>query len=251
MMVSKALAGSAAIALLVACSAAWGAAEPVFSDTGPDAAAYGANEKFPIGKRSALPPKSELVGRFSHFDEIYPSHRVAKGEGASPLRRASKELEQPYAFQGRTYSLRDYLERDPATGLLIARGDEILFEHYRYARTDRHRLLSQSMAKTITGLLVGIAVSEGAIRSIDQPAADYVPSLTGTEYGRTPIRALLHMSSGVAFRETYDGSDDSAARCSQRIVGGRKSPLRCSIRARFPQRRAFTMRARKPKSSVL
>ena len=191
MMVSKALAGSAAIALLVACSAAWGAAEPVFSDTGPDAAAYGANEKFPIGKRSALPPKSELVGRFSHFDEIYPSHRVAKGEGASPLRRASKELEQPYAFQGRTYSLRDYLERDPATGLLIARGDEILFEHYRYARTDRHRLLSQSMAKTITGLLVGIAVSEGAIRSIDQPAADYVPSLTGTEYGRTPIRALL------------------------------------------------------------
>ena len=60
------------------------------------------------------------------------------------------------------------------------------------------------MAKTITGLLVGIAASEGAIRSIDDTAAIYVPELAGTEYGATPLRALLHMSSGVAFREqTY------------------------------------------------
>ncbi|HEY8290334.1 MAG TPA: serine hydrolase, partial [Acetobacteraceae bacterium] len=72
------------------------------------------------------------------------------------------------------------------------------------------RFLSQSMAKTITAMLIGIAVQEGAIRSIDQPAADYVPGLAGTEYGKTPIRALLHMASGVAFNETYDGTDDIA-----------------------------------------
>ena len=62
------------------------------------------------------------------------------------------------------------------TGLLIARGDTILFEHYRYARTDKDRFLSQSMAKTLTGLLVGIAVSEGAIHSIDDAAVTYVPA---------------------------------------------------------------------------
>ena len=95
------------------------------------------------------------------------------------------------------------------TGLLIAREDTILFEHYRYARSDQDRLLSNSMAKTITSMLVGIATSEGAIRSIDDTAAIYVPELAGTEYGATPLRALLHMSSGVAFREqTYQPDDD-------------------------------------------
>ena len=63
------------------------------------------------------------------------------------------------------------------------------------------------MAKTITAML-GIAINEGAIHSI--PAQTYVPDLTGTELGRTPIRALLHMSSGIQFSEDYSGSDDDA-----------------------------------------
>jgi CubicO group peptidase (beta-lactamase class C family) len=68
---------------------------------------------------------------------------------------------------------------------------------------------SQSMARTLTGLLVGIAVSEGAIHSIDDTAATYVPEMAGTEYGATPLSALLHMSSGVAFREqTYEPDED-------------------------------------------
>ena len=63
-------------------------------------------------------------------------------------------------------------------------------------------------AKTITGLLVGIPISEGAIRSIDDTAATYVPELEGTAYGATPLRALLHMSSGATFRETNQPDDD-------------------------------------------
>ena len=59
------------------------------------------------------------------------------------------------------------------------------------------------MAKTITALLIGIAVKEGAIRSIDDLAEIYLPDLKGTEYGRTPIKALLQMSSGVAFSKVY------------------------------------------------
>src|SRR4029450_1873164 len=110
---------------------------------------------------------------------------------------------------GRQKAIGDYLETHPVTALLIARGDTILFEHYRYARSDQDRLLSNSMAKTITGLLVGIAISEGAIRSIDDTAATYVPGLEGTAYGGPPLRALLRMSSGVAFLErTYQPDED-------------------------------------------
>ncbi|MCX7356432.1 MAG: serine hydrolase, partial [Alphaproteobacteria bacterium] len=185
-------------------------AGPVFSDTGPDAAAYGAEEGYPVGTQRARPPQKFLVGTFSHYDQIYPSRGVVKSEAPSLLRRSDEEIALTYRFRDGTYGLRDYLDRNPVTGLLIARDDEILFEHYRYARTDTERFVSQSMAKTVTAMLLGIAVEEGAIRSIDQPAADYVPELAGTEYGKTPIRALLHMSSGVKFKEAYDGTGDNS-----------------------------------------
>jgi len=94
--------------------------------------------------------------------------------------------------------------------LLIVRDRTIMFEHYQYARTDRDRMLSQSMAKTVNAMLIGIALGEGAIRSVDDLAAAYVPGLAGSQLGATSIRALLHMASGIDFTETYDGHDDSA-----------------------------------------
>jgi CubicO group peptidase (beta-lactamase class C family) len=57
------------------------------------------------------------------------------------------------------------------------------------------------MAKTVTAMLIGIAIHEGRIRSVDDLAAAYVPELSGTEYGRTSLRHLLQMSSGVRFTE--------------------------------------------------
>ena len=181
----------------------------VFSDTGPDAAAYGAAAGFPVGTRATASQLENLVGTYSHFDEMFSSR---------PIRRATtpwlfKRVAEPaisYNFRADRLSIEDYLGRNPTTGLLIAKDDTILYEHYQYARTDRDRFLSQSMAKTITAMLIGIAVSENKIRSIDDLVSVYVPGLANTEYGKTPIRDLLHMSSGVAFTENYDGKDDVA-----------------------------------------
>jgi CubicO group peptidase (beta-lactamase class C family) len=146
---------------------------------------------------------------YSHFDTVHPMRTVPKPATPSILKRSAEEIAPFYHYDGRQKAIGDYLNTHPVTGLLIARDDTILFEHYRYARTDKDRLLSNSMAKTITALLVGIAISEGAIRSIDDTAATYVPEMAGTEYGATPLRALLQMSSGVAFREqTYQADDD-------------------------------------------
>jgi len=77
-----------------------------------------------------------------------------------------------------------------------------------YDRNDRDRFTSWSMAKTVTAMLLGIAIAEGLIRSVDEPAAAYVPALEATEYGRTSLRHLLQMSSGVRFIEDYSGNDD-------------------------------------------
>jgi CubicO group peptidase (beta-lactamase class C family) len=84
----------------------------------------------------------------------------------------------------------------------------VLAERYQYDRTADQRFVSQSMAKSITSLAVGIALAEKKIASLDDTVAKYVPKLAGSAYGDTTIRNILRMSSGVRFNESYDHNDD-------------------------------------------
>ena len=194
-------------------SAAGSAADgPVFNASGPDAEHYGSSEDYPVPgwlrgvwDGNPWPPKYR-VGAFSHVRDIYKTRIVPRA--ASPWSFRRRAVEFGYRFRGRESSIADYLSRNPVTGLLVARDDEIFFEHYQYGRTDRDRLIAQSMTKSITSLLVGLAVADGAIRSIEDTAETYVADLRGSEYGRTPIRDFLHMASGVDFGEERDGGRD-------------------------------------------
>ena len=184
-------------------------AGPVFSDTGPDAAVYGAAAGYPVGTRATASQLGNLVGTYSHFGELFPSRPIRHAGTPWQFKRAA-EPSITYRLGPERLSIADYLKRNPVTGLLIAKDDTILYEHYQYARTDLDRFLSQSMAKTITAMLIGIAISEGKIKSVDDMASTYVSGLAGTEYGKTSVGDLLHMASGVAFSEIYDGHDDVA-----------------------------------------
>ena len=197
----------AAFLVAALAGALWGCAAsgPRFAADGPDAEEYGASAGYPT---TVINRPRFFVGMFSHYDQLFESRRVPRAAEPWRLGRAAAEPAVRYEHDGKTFTLDDYLARNPATGLLIAKGDTILVERYQYARTDRQRLVSFSMAKTATAMLVGIAVAEGRIRSVDDPAATYVPELAGTEYGGTPLRHLLQMSSGVRFIERYDGRDD-------------------------------------------
>jgi CubicO group peptidase (beta-lactamase class C family) len=185
---------------------------PVFSPAGPKAELYGAAEGFPVPdpvlariQGNPFEPKYR-VGAFSHFDELFPTRLVRRADTTWTFKREPADIH--YSYRGQQSSIAEYLSRNPVTGLLIAKDDRILIEHYQYRRTDRDRLISQSMVKSIVGMLIGIAVSEGAIKSVDDPAETYVAGFTGTEYGKTPIRDLLHMSSGVEFGEERNGGSD-------------------------------------------
>jgi CubicO group peptidase (beta-lactamase class C family) len=150
------------------------------------------------------------VGVFSHFDAMGEAHLVPRAGTPSPFARAPIAAEFRYRYDNRDYTLAEFLERNPVTGLLIIKDGTILSEHYQYVRTEKDRFTSFSMAKTINAMLIGIALQERRIASIDDLAETYVPGLKGTPYGATSIRDLLHMSSGVEYREVYDGHDDAA-----------------------------------------
>jgi CubicO group peptidase (beta-lactamase class C family) len=200
------------------------AGAPRFAPSGPSAEDYGASAGYPTGDRTTFFRVPFLVGSHSHLDEVFEGRLVRRGPTPSPLTRAPSEPAIRYTFQGETRTLDDYLARHPTTALLVAQHDTILVERYQYGRNDRQRLTSWSMAKTVTSMLIGIALAEGQLRSVNDPAATYVPGLAGTEYGRTSLRDLLQMSSGVRFLEEYSGRDDVSRLANdtflQRGLGG-------------------------------
>jgi CubicO group peptidase (beta-lactamase class C family) len=196
---------------------------PVLSAAGPDAELYGAADGYPVpevalARRQGNPwdPKYR-VGAFTHLDDLYPTRLVNRA--ATPWTFKCSPSEIWYQYRGHRYTLTDYMARKPITGLLVCKGDRILFESYQYSRTDLDRFVSQSMVKSIIGVLIGIAITEGAIRSVDDTAEAYVPGLRGTEYGATPIRDLLHMSSGVDFGEDRDHGRDLNRLWNDMVLG--------------------------------
>jgi CubicO group peptidase (beta-lactamase class C family) len=165
----------------------------------PDEALLGKAQGYPVCELQRGPtPEECLVGSYSHLDSLVASHRVAHGIRVTPLRHGS----------GRSSDADRFMAENRNTGLLVLRGDEILAERYNYERKPGDRFTSMSMAKTVVGMLVGIAVAEGRIASIDDVASKYVPELKGEPYGETTLRHLLTMSSGVRFTENYGGHDD-------------------------------------------
>src|SRR5258707_10837465 len=102
-----------------------------FSDTGPDAAAYGAAAGFPVGTRATASQLENLVGTYSHFDGMFSSRPVRRATTPWLFKRAP-EPAISYNFGSDRLSIENYLGRNPTTGLLIARDDTILYEHYQY-----------------------------------------------------------------------------------------------------------------------
>jgi CubicO group peptidase (beta-lactamase class C family) len=192
------------------------------SRAAPDENALGKSEGYPICGSLLAPEPRCLVGLVSRRDEVYPHHIVARPARARALNHVTPEPAIRIDYGQYAGTLDDYLARNRTTGLLILKGDSILVERYQYDRTPAHRLTSFSMAKTVVAMLVGTALADGSIKSLDDPAQNYVVELTGTPYGETSIRHLLTMSSGVRFSETYSGGDDFSTMARLSLLGESK-----------------------------
>lgn len=87
--------------------------------------------------------------------------------------------------------------------LLVVKNDSLLFEKYWRGYSDSSLSGSFSMAKSVTGLLVGIALKEGKIGSLNDPVSKYIPEFKEGEKSKVKIIHLLTMSSGSDWDESY------------------------------------------------
>lgn len=186
----------------------------------------GDGHRYPLGPPLAESGERFRVGTFSNMDRLFPNNRVRKGVKILPFKKAEHEPAIHYVVNGGSLSIEDYLHRNRVSGLLVIKDGKILIERYRYERRDTDRFVSNSIAKSITGLAVGLALQDGLISSLDDKAATYVPELAGTAYGATSIRNLLRMSSGVRFSEDYSGNDDLAPFIRALVANGAVEALK-------------------------
>ena len=192
----------------------------------PDEALLNKPGNYPVGTASTWYGNAYRVGSWSALDKVVgiQTRIVARPAHPSPMPHAVAPSPIAYRYKNTGYILSDYLDRQRTTGLLVLKNGEIVAEHYRYGRSEDARFLSFSKAKSVTSLLVGVALAKGQIASLDDAAEKYVDALVGSPYGATTVAQLLRMSSGLTFTERYDGTDDIArlARASAGVQGAGK-----------------------------
>jgi len=95
------------------------------------------------------------------------------------------------------------MERMNTIAYLVIKDDSIRHEEYWGGYSDTSHSGSFSMAKTLVSILVGIAIGDGKIKSVDEPVADFFSEYKEDDKRRITIRHLLTMSSGINFDESY------------------------------------------------
>ena len=96
-----------------------------------------------------------------------------------------------------------YMKDQRTAGLVIIQDGKIRLEKYGLGFSADGRWTSFSVAKSFTSTLVGAAIKDGYIKSIDDKVSDYIPDLKGSVYDNVTIRQLLTMTSGVKWNEDY------------------------------------------------
>ncbi len=100
-------------------------------------------------------------------------------------------------------SLNALMEDLDAVGLLLIKNDSIQFEKYWDGYSDSSLSNSFSMAKSVSSLLIGAAIKEGKIQSVEQPVGDFIPEFKVGDKAALKIMHVLTMSSGTNWNESY------------------------------------------------
>ena len=144
------------------------------------------------------------VATFEHSDTLFAVNKVLRKGPVRPLPAApAKFKEIHFTSDGHEYDLFDYLAYNRVAGLLILKDGKVVMEDYELGVGPNSRWPSFSIAKSISSTLVGAAVQQGLIGSLDDPLVRYVPQLKGGAYEAVSIRNVLQMASGVKWDETY------------------------------------------------
>lgn len=134
---------------------------------------------------------------------------LAEARGIAP---AAAPLPLPQGKPLDIPGIDQYMAGQRAAGIVILQDGKIRFERYGLGFDASGQWTSFSVAKSFTSTLVGAAVQDGSIKSLDDKVSQYIPDLRGSAYDDVSVRQLLTMSSGVKWNEDYEDPNADVAK---------------------------------------
>lgn len=158
---------------------------------------------------------------FSRITDLFPtgSMRPSSNPHSFPV-GSPIELPDSYDFEGHTRSTKDFLAATDTAALLVLTDGTLRFEQYWLTGGPTVQWISWSVAKSFVSALVGIAIHEGLIESVEDPIVRYVPRLAGSAFDGVRIEDVLQMSSGARWNEDYSDPNSDIHRFGAAIAGG-------------------------------
>jgi CubicO group peptidase (beta-lactamase class C family) len=140
---------------------------------------------------------------FAHWDRLYPAQVISRGPTVRALPQGAP-LAGFEAGGAGDRQLQRNVEDFGLAGLVVLHRGQLRLEHYAHGFGAGGRWVSFSLAKSLTSTLVGAAIQDGFIGSVDDAVTRYIPELKGSVYDGVTLQQLLSMSSGVKWYEAYD-----------------------------------------------
>ena len=162
------------------------------------------------------------IGRFFYWNfadindyKKFKNLKVGKPDVPFIFKKSSGKISfDSINYKGINYKLDNFIEDNKSVAFLIIRNDSILYEKYFDKRNEESYVPLFSASKSVVSALVGIAIAEGKIKSVNDPITDYLPELKKNDdrFSKITIEYLLNMRSGILFKEAYFNPFGNVAR---------------------------------------
>jgi CubicO group peptidase (beta-lactamase class C family) len=134
----------------------------------------------------------------------YPSNTVKRSNSVFELSESPRKLAATYFYKGQTKRIENWIDATDTTGLIVLKDGAIAFENYFRGNSRSTRSIAMSVSKSIVSFLIGVALTDGNIGSLQDPVDKYAPELKGSGYEGVSLKNVLQMSSGIRFYEDYE-----------------------------------------------
>ena len=139
---------------------------------------------------------------FRMMDKFGDSNTIAAGDNHHAMEQG-EPLGSEFMVDGKNLTVDEYMKNQRLAGMVVLQDGKIRLEEYRMDFGKDDRWTSFSVAKSLVSTLVGAAIKDGLIKSVDDPLTDYIPELKGSGYDGVTVKQLLTMTSGVKWNEDY------------------------------------------------
>ena len=144
-----------------------------------------------------------IADNFRHMPKLFDTNLIRNNGPVFELEEATQALPKDFIFQGKTIAIDDWIRDSDTTGLVVLADSKLVFEEYYQGNTAESQAISWSVGKSFVSALIGFALADGSIKSLQDPVGQYVPMLKASGYADVSIQDVLEMASGIDFDENY------------------------------------------------